>query len=138
MTIEVNHLIVPATDKETSARFLAGILGLPMAEAVSHFRPVRVGPVTLDYDNATDIRPLHIAFLVDDATFEAAHERLVDGGVPTYADPGRSRPGQINHRHGGRGVYFDDPDRHLFELMTAADRADVGSRPVSDTEAGHG
>ena len=30
-----------------------------------------------------------------------------------------ANPGQINHRYGGRGVYFDDPDKHLFELMTA-------------------
>jgi hypothetical protein len=41
-------------------------------------------------------------------------------GTPTYADPSRSQPGQINHRYGGRGVYFDDPDGHFFELLTAA------------------
>jgi catechol 2,3-dioxygenase-like lactoylglutathione lyase family enzyme len=128
VSIEINHLIVPSTDKENSAKFLAEILGLPMGEPVSHFQSVQVGPVTLDFDNATDIRPLHIAFLVDDATFEAAHERLLDGGVSTYADPGRSRPRQINHRHGGRGVYFEDPDRHLFELMTAAYRPDTGGQ----------
>jgi catechol 2,3-dioxygenase-like lactoylglutathione lyase family enzyme len=46
--------------------------------------------------------------------------------VPTYADPGRSQPGQISRRYGGRGVYFDDPDRHLFELMTAAYRPEAG------------
>jgi len=122
MSIEINHLIVPATDKTTSARFLAGILGLPVGEPVSHFQPVQVGAVTLDFDNATGIRPMHIAFLVDDATFDAAHQRLLDGGAATYADPGRSQPGQINTRYGGRGVYFDDPDGHLFELMTAADQ----------------
>jgi catechol 2,3-dioxygenase-like lactoylglutathione lyase family enzyme len=119
MSIEVNHLIVPATDKGVSARFLADVLGVDLASAVSHFQPVQIGQVTLDYDEATDIRPMHIAFLVDDATFDAAHRRLVDIGAATYADPGRSQPGQINHRYGGRGIYFDDPDGHLFELMTA-------------------
>ena len=29
MTTELNHTIVPAHDPEASARFLAGILGLP-------------------------------------------------------------------------------------------------------------
>jgi catechol 2,3-dioxygenase-like lactoylglutathione lyase family enzyme len=24
----------------------------------------------------------------------------------------------INHRDGGRGVYFEDPDGHLLELLT--------------------
>jgi catechol 2,3-dioxygenase-like lactoylglutathione lyase family enzyme len=119
MTIEINHLIVPATDKKASARFLADVLGVEPGPALNHFQPVQIGQVTLDYDNATDIRPMHIAFLVDDATFDAAHGRLNHAGAATYADPGRSQPGQINHRYGGRGIYFDDPDGHLFELMTA-------------------
>jgi catechol 2,3-dioxygenase-like lactoylglutathione lyase family enzyme len=119
MTIEVNHIIVPATDKRASARFLADIVGLQVSEPVSHFEPLQVGCVTLDYDDATDIRPMHIAFLVDEATFDAAHRRLLGAAVPTYSDPGRQYPGEIYHRHGGRGVYFDDPDWHLFELLTA-------------------
>jgi catechol 2,3-dioxygenase-like lactoylglutathione lyase family enzyme len=119
MSIEVNHLIVPATDKKASARFLAGILGVDPGAPVSHFEPVQIGHVSLDYDDAVDIQPIHVAFLVDDAIFDAAHQRLLEADVPTYADPRRSQPGQINHRYGGRGVYFDDPDGHLFELMTA-------------------
>lgn len=27
-------------------------------------------------------------------------------------------PGEINTNHGGRGVYFDDPSGHHFELIT--------------------
>jgi catechol 2,3-dioxygenase-like lactoylglutathione lyase family enzyme len=118
-TIRIDHLIVPATDKTASATFLADILGLQPDAPVSHFQPLRVGHVTLDFDNASDIRPMHIAFLVDNATFGACHKRLLECGAATYADPGRSRPGEINQRYGGRGVYFDDPDGHLFELMTA-------------------
>jgi catechol 2,3-dioxygenase-like lactoylglutathione lyase family enzyme len=124
MSIEVNHLIVPATDKKASARFLADVLAIDLGTTVSHFQPVQIGKVTLDYDDATDIRPMHIAFLVDDATFDAAHRRLIDAGAASYADPGRSQPGRINHRYGGRSVYFDDPDGHLFELMTAQYTAD--------------
>jgi catechol 2,3-dioxygenase-like lactoylglutathione lyase family enzyme len=119
MTIEVNHIIVGATDKRASAQFLADILGLQVSRPVSHFEPLQVGCVTLDYDNATDMAPMHIAFLVDEATFDAAHHRLLEASVSTYAEPGRQYPGEIYHRHGGRGVYFDDPDRHLFELLTA-------------------
>jgi catechol 2,3-dioxygenase-like lactoylglutathione lyase family enzyme len=119
MSIEINHLIVPATDKNASAEFLSSVLGISPSTAAGHFRPVQVGTVTLDFDNSTEIRPMHIAFLVDDATFEAAYQRLLDAGTPTYADPGRSQPGEINRRWGGRGVYFDDPDGHFFELMTA-------------------
>ena len=119
MGIEINHLVVPATDKNASAEFLTRILGIDPAPPAAHFRPVQVGGVTLDFDNATEIRSMHIAFLVDEATFEGAYQRLLDAGTPTYADPSRSRPGEINHRFGGRGVYFDDPDGHFFELLTA-------------------
>jgi catechol 2,3-dioxygenase-like lactoylglutathione lyase family enzyme len=131
VSIEVNHLIVPATDKETSARFLAGILGLDLGAPVSHFQPLQIGHVTLDYDDATDIRPIHVAFLVDDATFDAAHRRLLDANASIYADPGRRQAGQINRRYGGRGVYFDDPDGHLFELMTAPYGSVPGAEPPS-------
>jgi catechol 2,3-dioxygenase-like lactoylglutathione lyase family enzyme len=124
MSIQVDHIIIPARDKVASARFLADILGIEPAAPVAHFQPVQVGPVSLDFDNATDFKPMHVAFLVDDATFDAAHDRLLDRDVPTYADPGRHQPGDINHRFGGRGVYFDDPDGHLFELLTASYQPD--------------
>ena len=35
-----------------------------------------------------------------------------------YADPRRTKPGEINHLHGGRGVYFDDPNGHVMEIIT--------------------
>jgi catechol 2,3-dioxygenase-like lactoylglutathione lyase family enzyme len=117
--IQIDHVIVPATDKDVSARFLGDVLGLAPERPMGHFQPLRVGGTTLDFDDATDIRPMHIAFLVDDETFDACYQRLLERGSSIYADPGRRQPGHINQRHGGRGVYFDDPDGHLFELLTA-------------------
>jgi catechol 2,3-dioxygenase-like lactoylglutathione lyase family enzyme len=38
--------------------------------------------------------------------------------VPYWADPGRRQAGVINTRDGGRGVYFEDPDGHLLEILT--------------------
>jgi catechol 2,3-dioxygenase-like lactoylglutathione lyase family enzyme len=109
---------VRSTDKERSARFLAGVLGIEVGPPVAHFLPVQIGPVTLDFDDATEIQSMHIAFLVDEDTFESSHRRLLETGAATYADPGRTQPGEINRRGGGRGVYFEDPDGHLFELLT--------------------
>ncbi len=138
MSIQVNHLIVPASDKALSARFLADILELPVGVPVSHFQPVQVGTVTLDYDNAAGMQPIHVAFLVDDTTFDPAPQRLLNSDVPTYADPRRTQPGQINHRYGGGGVYFDDLDRHRFELMTAAYRPEPAGQCPNDADANHG
>ncbi len=51
MAIELNHTIVPAHDKEKSAKFFARIFGLFYDGEVSHFAPVRVNDsLTLDFD----------------------------------------------------------------------------------------
>ena len=60
----------------------------------------------------------HYAFLVSDAEFDAGMQRLADKGLTYWADPGRSEAGAINHHFGGRGVYFENPDGHLLELIT--------------------
>ena len=121
MSVELNHTVVWARDKAASAGFLAGILGLPVGPQSGPFLPVQLGNgVTLDYADADDIRAQHYAFLVGEDEFDAAFARLRDTGVSYYADPGHSRPGEINHRWGGRGVYFCDADGHNLELLTRA------------------
>jgi catechol 2,3-dioxygenase-like lactoylglutathione lyase family enzyme len=45
-------------------------------------------------------------------------DRIRGQGLAYWADPGQAQPGQINHRDGGRGLYFEDPDGHLLEIIT--------------------
>ena len=50
MTVQLNHTIVAAHDKQTSARFLADILGLRVSPQYGPFIPVEIpNGVTLDY-----------------------------------------------------------------------------------------
>jgi len=119
MTVALNHTIVPATDKAASAEFLRQILGLAEATPWGPFLVLAVpNGVSLDFVDATEIHEHHYAFLVDEAEFDPIFERITATGVPIYADPFRKQPGQINHLYGGRGVYFDDPDGHLMEVIT--------------------
>lgn len=119
MSIQLDHVVIPARDKQRSAEFLAGILGLKPAPPSSSFTPLRLSNgVTLDFMNARDFRPQHCAFRVDESEFDSIFDRIRDSGTPFYADPGRREPATINHRFGGRGVYFDDPDGHLMEVLT--------------------
>jgi catechol 2,3-dioxygenase-like lactoylglutathione lyase family enzyme len=119
MSIELNHFIIEARDKRASAEFLAGILGLQAGPEWAIFVPVRLGNgVTLDYAEASEIPHQHCAFLVSEAEFDAALARIRSAGVEFYADYDRSGRGEINHLYGGRGVYFYDPNGHLFELIT--------------------
>ena len=75
--------------------------------------------VSIDYFETTESVALqHFAFLVTEDEFDAAFERIRAMRIEIWADPGRTRPGEINRHDGGRGVYFKDPDGHLLELIT--------------------
>lgn len=118
MAIILNHTIVPAHDKEASARFFANIFGLKYEGASGHFAPVRVNEtLTLDFDNAKNFDFHHYAFHVSDEEFDAILKRVQEAGLAFGHDPW-SRNGALNNWNGGRGIYFDDPNGHVFELMT--------------------
>jgi catechol 2,3-dioxygenase-like lactoylglutathione lyase family enzyme len=119
--ITLNHTIVNARDKRRSARFLAEILGLPTPPyLLGHFAVVQVGDTSLDYIDSDEprIEPQHYAFLVSEPEFDQIFARIRERGLPYWADPMRNQPGEINHWDDGRGLYFQDPDRHLLEILT--------------------
>lgn len=121
MSVKLNHTIVHATDKKASAEFAASLLGLEVQPQFGPFLPVVVAnDVTLDYMDAGDgpITPQHYAFLVSEEEFDSIFGRIRKAGLTYYADPGRQRPGEINHNDGGRGVYWADPDGHFLEIIT--------------------
>lgn len=120
MTLQLNHTIVNARDPSASARFLTEILGLPAPERFLHFHVVSLANgVSLDYcrdEGRPEIQ--HFAFLASEEEFDAILARIQARGVPYRAGPGPGSPGQINRHDGGRGVYFDDPDGHVLEVIT--------------------
>jgi len=120
MSVQLNHTIVSCRDQQRSAAFMTGILGLPAATRFAHFLVVEAdNGVSLDFSEASgEITPQHYAFLVGEDDFDASFGRIREQGLTYWADPGQTRPGEINHRDGGRGVYFADPDGHLLELIT--------------------
>lgn len=127
--IELNHTVVPARDKIASARFFASIFGLRFDEAaVGYFAPVQVNDaLTMDFvdndswtadEGAGHVPIHHYAFKVDEADFDAIFARIKTKGIPYGSEPNALENMDINHRDGGRGVYFRDPDGHVLELLT--------------------
>ncbi len=118
----LNHTIVAARDKNESATFLTELFGLPDPQPFGHFLVVNVAnDVSLDYTEVSgdqEIGPQHYAFLVSEDEFDTIYGKIRDRGLPHWADPRRSRPGEINHNDGGRGVYFQDPAGHYLEILT--------------------
>jgi catechol 2,3-dioxygenase-like lactoylglutathione lyase family enzyme len=121
MSIRLNHMIVPAHDKEAAARFFAQIFGLQYAGPMGHFAPVRVNEeLTLDFDNAESFEHHHYAFHVGDSEFDTILQRVQEAGIPYGSEPRSLENRQLNSRKGGRGFYFRDPNGHVLELLTRA------------------
>ena len=120
MSVELNHTIVHAADREASARFMAEVFGLSEPRPFGPFLVVgTANGVSLDYMQASGpVTPQHYAFLVSEPEFDAIFGRVQARGLPSWADPHAERPGEINHNDGGRGVYFPDPSGHLLEIIT--------------------
>lgn len=119
MAVSLNHTIVHARDKEATATFLTEILQLPPSRKLGHFTVVQVGETSLDLmDTDGEIASRHFAFLVSEAEFDAVLARLQASGRPYWADPFHQQPGSINRWDDGRGVYFDDPNGHVLEVIT--------------------
>jgi catechol 2,3-dioxygenase-like lactoylglutathione lyase family enzyme len=120
MTVQLNHTIVYATNREASAAFLAEILGRPDPVPYGPFLGVEVdNGMTLDFMQVDEVvGPQHYAFLVSEEDFDAIFGRIQERGLPYFADPHGHHPGEINHNDGGRGVYWSDPDGHWLEIIT--------------------
>jgi len=120
VSVQLNHTIVSCRDQQRSAAFLTGILGLPAATRFGHFLVVEAdNGVSLDFAETDQrIAPQHYAFLVGEEEFDAAFGRIREQDLAYWADPGKTRRGEVSDRDGGRGLYFDDPDGHLLEIIT--------------------
>jgi catechol 2,3-dioxygenase-like lactoylglutathione lyase family enzyme len=120
MSVQLNHTIVWCRDKQKSAAFLTAILGLPAATRFGPFLVVELSNgVSLDFHETDgEIAFQHYAFLLGEDDFDRVFGRIRERSLEHWADPGQHRAGEINRNDGGRGVYFEDPDGHLLEIIT--------------------
>ncbi len=120
MTIELNHTIVPARDKEESVRFYERMFGFKYEGPMGPFAPIKIPSqsLTLDFDNRESFQPQHYAFKVSEAEFDEIFGRILAAELAYGSEPWTPENREINHWNGGRGVYFHDPSGHLLELLT--------------------
>ena len=121
MTIELDHLLVPSRDRFAAARQLAGLLGVPWSETgIGPFCPVFVNDgLTLDFDQAEGEFPVqHYCFRVSQDEFDAILSRIRAAGIPYRSTPQGAADMRINTYNGGNIVYWNEPDGHVWELLT--------------------
>lgn len=122
MSIELDHLIVPARDRVASAQLLARILDVPWSPSgIGPFSPVYASDgLTLDFDQwAGGGMPVqHYCFRVSEAEFDGIVARLRAEGLPYRSTPHGPVDGRINTAHGGRIAYWSEPDGNVWEALT--------------------
>ena len=120
MPVQLNHTIVWCRDKKKSSEFLVRILSCSPAIQIYHFMVVQLANnVSLDFmEKGGPISIQHYAFLIEESEFDATFSRIRKEGLSYWADPAKSRPNEINRNDGGRGVYFEDLDGHVLEVIT--------------------
>jgi catechol 2,3-dioxygenase-like lactoylglutathione lyase family enzyme len=119
MPVELNHTIIASRDALESATFLSEMMDLPAPVQLGHFQAVKTSNhVSLDFASTSDkIHGQHYAFLVTEEEFDKIFARIQERGLEFWADPRRSRPGEIATHH-GRQCYFRDPSGHYLEILT--------------------
>lgn len=123
MSIELDHIMVPARDKVAAARQLGELLGVPWSEtSVGPFSAVYVNDrLTLDFDEWTDPFPLiHYCFRVTQEEFDSILERIKAAQIPFRSNVHGAVDFQVNRFQGGRGVYWNEPDGHQWEMLTVS------------------
>lgn len=121
--IALDHLMVPSRDKRAAAKRLAELLGVPWSETgVGPFVPVYVNAgLTLDFDEWTGPIPqIHYCFRVSEAAFDAILGRICAAGLPYRSAVHGPVDHAVDTAHGGRIVYWNEPDGHQWELLTVS------------------
>jgi hypothetical protein len=123
MSVQLDHIMVPARDKVAAAKLLAGLLGVPWSETgTGPFAPVFVNEgLTFDFDEwAEPIPKFHYCFRVSESEFDAIFGRIRSAGIAYRSSVRGPVDSQVDTGHGGRIVYWNEPDGHQWEMLTVS------------------
>ena len=118
MPIELDHALVPARNRDASAKLLAQVLGVPWGPAsVGPFAEVYVNEgVTLDFIQTDEAFPVyHFCFRVDEREFAAILERLAAAGIPYRSNVRGPADNKVDSHYGN--VYWNEPEGHQWEML---------------------
>jgi catechol 2,3-dioxygenase-like lactoylglutathione lyase family enzyme len=123
MAIALDHFIVSSRDKRASAHQLADLLGVPWGDApLGPFTAVYLNDgLTLDFVDTDEAFPVeHFCFRVAPADFDAILARLKAAGIAWRSKVAGPIDHQVDTQFGGKGVYWNEPDGHQWEMLTVS------------------
>ncbi|WP_341678744.1 VOC family protein [Niveibacterium sp. SC-1] len=123
MSVELDHILIPARDKLAAARLIAELFDVPWSQTgVGPFAPVFLNEgLTLDFDQwEAPLPQIHYCFRVDDETFDAVLARIRAAGIAYRSRVRGPDDRQVDTAYGGRIVYWNKPDGHMWEMLTVS------------------
>ena len=136
MSILLHHAPVPSKDPGASAEWFARMMDRPREGNSVRVNDLQVFEFVPHGRHSGQGGERHFCFRVGDQQFDELLERVRADGITIRSDPGgpmhpgpKSRPGEINYYHYGRGFYFSSPDGHGFEAITMPYIRGKGGRP---------
>lgn len=124
MTIHLDHFIVSTRNKAASAKLLGELLGVPWGEAgAGPFFAVYINDgLTLDFIDTDEHFPVeHYCFRVGEEEFDAILGRIKAAGIKYRSMVRGPVDMQVSMQFGGRGIYWNEPDGHQWEMLTVSD-----------------
>jgi hypothetical protein len=123
MTIHLDHFIVSARNKAASGTLLAKLLGVPCgaAQAGPFFAVYINEGLTLDFFETEEPFPVeHYCFRVEEDEFDAILGRIRAAGIKYRSTVRGPEDMQIGTQSGGRGIYWNEPEGHQWEMLTVS------------------
>jgi catechol 2,3-dioxygenase-like lactoylglutathione lyase family enzyme len=123
VSVEIDHLGLPATDAQASACWLAEILDLeppvPDGPDGDMFNVSLGGGASILFVTDPAAAGHHVAFAVSETQFAETVNRLRTRNIAFGNEPDDPANGQTSDPLGGKGrVYFLDPNGHFFEVTS--------------------
>jgi catechol 2,3-dioxygenase-like lactoylglutathione lyase family enzyme len=123
MPVQLDHFIVPSHNRIASAKMLADLLGVPWSEtAFGIFSPVYLNDgLTLDFVQTDEDYPVHhYCFRVPPDEFDAILARIRAAGIDYRSTVRGPVDFAVDTRFGDKGIYWNEPDGHQWEMLTAS------------------
>ena len=123
MAVELDHFIVSVRDKVAAAKLLGELLGVPWAPSgIGPFAPVYLNDgLTLDFIDTSEAFPVeHFCFRVSERDFDAILARIRAAGIPYRSSVRGPADMKVSTDYGGRGVYWNQPEGHQWEMLTVS------------------
>jgi hypothetical protein len=118
MAIVLDHSIVPARNRDASAKLLAETLGVPSGPAsIGPFYEVYVNEgTTLDFIQTDEAFPVyHFCFRVGPEEFAAILGRLKAKNIPFRSKVNGETDSKVDPTYGN--CYWNEPEGHMWEML---------------------